>query len=262
MSARYETKLTPEVREVLERSIITDRALTLPNQLARPLYEAVNKVLLAAGGKWNRSAKAHLFPKDPRVVLGLALKTGGIVDEKKKLQQFFTPESIARNLVETVGVSTDDTVLEPSAGDGALARIIREEGGIVQCIEIDKDLVVKLKAQGFPAVVSDFLQVAPETHLQEYKLPLKYDKVIMNPPFANEQDIQHVEHALKFLSPGGSLGAIMGAGVKFKQTKRAEAFRARVEALGGWFEDLEAGAFDESGTGVSTVMLIIEKFKG
>lgn len=254
MSARYETKLTPEVREVLERSIITDRALTLPNQLARPLYEAVNKVLLAAGGKWNRSAKAHLFPKDPRVILGLALETGGIVDEKKKLQQFFTPEIVARNLVETVGINAGDTVLEPSAGRGALALIARAEGGEVRCNEIDMDLVTALRSQGFPTTSLNFLVMDPPT--------TGYDKIVMNPPFANEQDIQHVEHALKFLTPGGSLGAIMGAGVKFKQSKRAEAFRARVEALGGWFEDLEAGAFDESGTGVSTVMLIIEKYKG
>jgi 16S rRNA G1207 methylase RsmC len=35
----------------------------------------------------------------------------------------------------------------------------------------------------------------------------------MNPPFARQADIHHVNHALKFLKPDGLLVSVMSAGV-------------------------------------------------
>lgn len=48
-----------------------------------------------AGGRWNRSAQAHVFAGDPRPKLGLMLETGVAVDEQKKFQAFYTPPELA-----------------------------------------------------------------------------------------------------------------------------------------------------------------------
>lgn len=64
--------LTPEVKDVLQRAVITDNSLVLPDQLDRKLYEKVNKALESAGGIWSRKDNAHLFAGDPRPYLGLA----------------------------------------------------------------------------------------------------------------------------------------------------------------------------------------------
>ena len=37
-----------------------------------------------------------------------------------------------------------------------------------------------------------------------------YDRIIMNPPFSDGRDIQHVQHAYNLLRPGGRIGAIRG----------------------------------------------------
>jgi hypothetical protein len=87
--------LTPEVTAVITHSTITGNQLVLPASLERKLYESVNKVLLNAGGKWNRSAKAHVFNGDPLAKLGLILETGVAIDEKKKWQAFYTPPELA-----------------------------------------------------------------------------------------------------------------------------------------------------------------------
>lgn len=251
MSARYQTKLDPEVRTVLEASIITDKALTLPpGQLPRDLYERVDKVLKAAGGKWNRSAKSHLFPRDPREILGLALTNGHIVDERKTLQQFFTPEALATDMVHAVGIKAGDRVLEPSAGEGALADAAQRFGAHVVCVEIDPALVEILRAKGYQTRCINFLHVDP--------VPI-YDAVVMNPPFTKEQDIRHVSHAWAFLKIGGRLGAIMSAGVLTNGSKLAQAFRARVAANHGEITHLDAEAFDEAGTKVRTVMVTMTK---
>lgn len=43
-----------QILDVLSNAVINENALKLTGQLDRKLYEATNKVLLAAGGKWNR----------------------------------------------------------------------------------------------------------------------------------------------------------------------------------------------------------------
>ena len=48
-----------------------------------------------------------------------------------------------------------------------------------------------------------------------------YDFVVMNPPFANSQDIAHVLAAWKLVAKGGTLVAIMGEGAFFRQDAKA-----------------------------------------
>lgn len=54
-------RIENDVLTVLARAQTDGNALRLVGQLDRKLYERVNKVLEAAGGKWNRKAKAHLY---------------------------------------------------------------------------------------------------------------------------------------------------------------------------------------------------------
>lgn len=84
-----------------------------------------------------------------------------------------------------------------------------------------------------------------------------YDRVVMNPPFDRDRDIDHVVHAMKFLKPDGRLVAIMSAGVEYRETRKAIAFREMAARMNGSFEDLPAGAFSSVGTNVNTVMLTI-----
>jgi 16S rRNA G1207 methylase RsmC len=39
-----------------------------------------------------------------------------------------------------------------------------------------------------------------------------YDRILMNPPFANGADIKHILHAIELLKPGGRLVAICADG--------------------------------------------------
>lgn len=245
--------ISPEVLEVLNRSTITDNSLTLPpEQLDRDLYVKVDKVLKAAGGKWNRKAKAHLFQDDPRKVLGLAIETGKIVDPKKEFEAFYTPPRLAKLLVEEAKVGPAMTVLEPSAGEGAIALALREHWASpeIKCFEVRPESFKKIEA-AFATVCCDFLQVEP--------IGYAFDRVVMNPPFSNGQDVDHVMHAWKFLKPGGRLVSIMSAGVKFRNDNKYKTFRSFVEEIGGRIVDLPEGSFKASGTNVNTVMVTMDK---
>jgi hypothetical protein len=90
-----------------------------------------------------------------------------------------------------------------------------------------------------------------------------YDRIIMNPPFSNRRDAEHVMHAYSLLKPGGRLVAIMGEGVFFGQDKMAQAFRDWLAERGGTSEKLAEGTFNDPSlpvnTGVNARMVVIDK---
>jgi hypothetical protein len=196
---------------------------------------------------------------------------------------FPTPDGAAEKALERVPLlqGKDEPllrVLEPSAGTGNLARRcvtrpVKPEGrhdwqveraqkhnaehrfdNVVDCVEIQPELADALRRQRIFGKVTcaDFLSMQPD--------PANlYDRVVMNPPFDRERDIDHVVHALKFLKPDGLLVAIMSAGTEFRETKKSTAFRKLVSDLKGRMEELPAGSFAESGTNVNTVVVRLWK---
>lgn len=93
-----------------------------------------------------------------------------------------------------------------------------------------------------------------------------YDRIIMNPPFSDRRDAEHVQHAYSLLKPGGRLVAIMGEGVFYGQDKKAQAFREWLDEVGGTSEKLPEGTFlDPSlpvNTSVNARMVVVDKPEG
>lgn len=81
--------ISPEVRDVLARGEWAGWLYRLPEgQLPRPLYEAVDRVLRALGGKWSKAERGHMFSLDAKAAMVAALEQGHVVDQKRTLEQF------------------------------------------------------------------------------------------------------------------------------------------------------------------------------
>lgn len=150
-------------------------------------------------------------------------------------------------------------VLEPSAGTGNLARPFLEKGAQVDACEVQPHLFQQLRADNRYHRVwgQDFLALRPEaTGL--------YDLIVMNPPFLRGLELDHFMHAWKFVAPGGSIHAILPAGVEFRDNAKSVAFRELVKkhkiGWGDGFEDLPPGSFSESGTQINTVIVRLGKW--
>ena len=245
-------EIPEEVKAVLRRAVIDGKTLRIVEQLDRKLYEATNKVLLAAGGKWNRSAKAHLFAADPREVLELAVEAGEILDEKKTFNIFETPPEIAARMVELAKIESTHRVLEPSAGSGNLLRAIGDKPDKV-AVELNDAQLNRLRCCGVLWTEihhGDFLECDP--------LPLDpkrghlgtFDRVVMNPPFGNGADIRHIWHASTFLQDGGRLVALCANGPRQREEFRDIAVH---------WEEFPAGTFKTEGTNVSVAMFVLLK---
>lgn len=246
-------KLTAAVLEALRAARPEGRLLYLPARLDSGLYELADAALTAAGGRWDRGKQAHVFPGQAAIaVAGLcALPDVPTAKEHQQATQFYpTPPEVAEQLITLAALGPGHEVLEPSAGTGAIAEPAARIAAAVDCIELAAGNAAEIRAGGYARTVTvqDFLTVPPDP---------RYDRVLMNPPFARGADVRHVLHALRFVKPGGRLVAVMSPGVTFHKSRAARELRALAEAAGGEFEELPAGSFTGSGTPADTVLAVV-----
>ena len=174
-------------------------------------------------------------------------------------QLFVTPKELAERVIDAADIQPGQRVLEPSAGTGALLSAAlpwngagftgNPAAGETVAVEINQRLADVLRSE-YPTTdvrCGDFLHCNGDLG--------KFDRVVMNPPFSDQADIEHVTHALKFLKPGGKLVAIMSAGVTFREDRKASDFRALIWGMGGTIEELPEDSFKQSGTSVRTVLV-------
>lgn len=266
-----------DVKQILLQSKVTETTVTLPGTLERPMYMKVDKILKAIGVTWNKKMQCHVA--NPAINLknefDFAFATGSVVNAKQANQEFFTPPELVERVVDQVASNhsfphyRSTYILEPSAGQGALAKGMRDRPGH-KCqfvlVEQQRALADQLKAEwlggaGNPqdnnvVLEMDFLKLTP-------KIFIGFDVVIMNPPFSGGQDMDHIEHAYKFLRTGGHLVAITSPSWHTGKSKRQRAFQDFVEdrLFSGTesMQHFEAGAFKQSGTNVATMMIHLWK---
>lgn len=174
------------------------------------------------------------------------------------LNYFVTPEPLAKHLVDLADLGSLGhrcRILEPSAGEGAIVKAIRSRlyGAKITAVELDYARAGTLR-QVFGGDVSvvkaDFLDFKPNS---------PYPRIIANPPFSDGRDAEHILHMLKLLAPGGVLVSVAGAGVMFRTDRVYVELRGAVAALGGTISPLPEDSFKESGTSVSSCVILVKK---
>jgi 16S rRNA G1207 methylase RsmC len=192
-------------------------------------------------------------------VVDQILLTGNIVDARKELGFFETPPAVIARLLAIADVRRTHRVLEPSAGEGAIAKEILpilRFGGDLSVVEIDANRMTKLR-KTLEAIPDT--GVAPPRFIRGDFLSIEstpvFDTIVMNPPFARQADVEHVRHAAGFLTVGGRLVAVMSAGITFRQDAKAREFRAFLEEHDADVEELPPDSFRSSGTSINAVIV-------
>ncbi|AUR95295.1 coil containing protein [Vibrio phage 1.205.O._10N.222.51.A7] len=165
---------------------------------------------------------------------------------------FPTPQTISQDIIDLADIKEGMKVLEPSAGNGELAQAISNAGGDLDVVELAGDLRNILTEKGFNLVGDDFLN---------YSTGADYDRIVMNPPFSNDQDIDHIYHAFNMLKPGGRIVAITSSMAGDRSNNKNKQFREWLDNLNAEEADLPSDAFMDSlnPTGVNTKVITIDK---
>lgn len=263
-------KISPDVMSLLSLVACSGTKAVIVEKLDRKNYQAVNKVLEALGGKWNRAAKAHLFPSDAQALLDMAMVTGEVTT-RQDIGFFPTPAPLARQLVTDLRVKPGMIALEPSAGTGRIVDALLEAGANVVACERDEKMRTALGLRSLGSNGKPHLAVSVCDDFMRFMIPPDtgwiskdgaFDIVAMNPPFLRSglgDHLDHVRRAFDMLRSGGRLKSIMPVSVEFRQDRRYHEFREWVLDLGGEIERLPDLSFRESGTDVNTCTVYIEK---
>jgi hypothetical protein len=240
--------------EVLQNCIVEGLVVKLPSvQLDRKLYQEVAKALELIGGKWKGGKVfGFVFQVDPTDLLN-QIATGEQRNLKKEFQFFATPDALADKLVYYADLKQHDTVLEPSAGQGAIIKAINKVCDVwVDCYELMDVNVAILNKSGlnFNLIGDDFL-------LSDSKK--EYTKIIANPPFTKNQDIDHLMRMYDSLSKGGRLVCITSESWANGSQKKQVQFKDWLYNVGAEVLDIDKGSFKESGTMVGGKIIIINK---
>lgn len=166
---------------------------------------------------------------------------------------FPTPAAIVARMIDAARLPAEPfDMLEPSAGSGAILDGVKAAAPSARLHAVERHCSLRevLTLKGYDLAGDDFETFEPAQC---------FDRVLMNPPFENMQDAEHVQRAFGMLKEGGRLVSIMSPSAFYRQDKRAEQFRDWFESLGGESVTLPEGSFKESGTGVATVLIVLDK---
>lgn len=221
------------------------------------------------GGKDNdyRQEKATDFDRAKAVYFGKQKKNSRTKSQEGH-DYFATPEPIGYKMVQWLQSKPGQSLLEPSAGDGAIARWM-PDNTYNTVVEPSRDLTPKLMRNVAGAKVV-------ESTFENFDLHNKFDGIAMNPPFGKGKDrggklaMEHVAKAYKHLKDGGRLIAIIPDGPAcqkrfdkwFYGNPEAKRKEDRGVADGVLMADihLPSVTFNREGTSVNTRMVVIDKY--
>lgn len=167
---------------------------------------------------------------------------------------FPTPRPAVEEMLDRADIQPGHTVLEPSAGKGDILDALRERHPDAQAhaLEYNSTLRDILQKKGHNVVGHDALD-----HVGQY------DRIVMNPPFENSQDVTHLQKAYQLTKPGGRIVAIMSEGPFSRSDAKSQSFREWLESVGGVHDPMPEGSFMGNEafrkTGVRTRMVTIDK---
>lgn len=217
------------------------------------------------GGKANdyRQEQATDFDRAKAVYFGKQKKNSR-TKSREGVDYFATPEPIGYKMVQWLQAKPGQSLLEPSAGDGAIARWM-PDNTYNTVVEPSRDLTPKLMRNVAGAKVV-------ESTFENFDLHNKFDGIAMNPPFGHggKTAVEHVAKAYQHLKDGGRLIAIIPDGSAcqkhfdkwFYGDPEAKRKADRGIADGVLMADihLPSVTFDRAGTNVNTRMVVIDKY--
>lgn len=107
--------------------------------------------------------------------------------KKKYGQNFLTDSAILNRIVDSVGLTKEDAVIEIGPGLGALTELLCNQAGFVLAYEIDQDLLpileMNLNATNYRILLKDILKADVQQDIDTYLKEYKNIYVVANLPY-------------------------------------------------------------------------------
>jgi hypothetical protein len=209
----YETPYETEVNEIVLENLNDETILEIQKRYIDEQTDNIFK-MIRSDGKLSQLLQN---------ATDRAVRAKEKLDSVKRLQQFYTPETIVRKMLDTSkllkGYDNKLNILEPSAGVGNIIIEIlklKKEHQIYMC-EIDpknRDVLEQLVD-----TAPDVLHLYDQPNFLEFVNPISYELIVANPPFHLQKkylsyldkdvyDMDFVMRCYYMLKDGGELIAL------------------------------------------------------
>lgn len=241
--------------EIISGMTVKGRLVYLPPYpITHREFLRVKKRLLDIGGKWRGgNVNAFEFTYDPSPLL-YEIITGDKKTDKKRVNLLETPYSLAAEMIEKLNIEPNNSILEPSAGSGAIIELIIKKGYPNQIFIYEKNPSFRIylnKRPLFSEVVylgNDFL----------YSSPRLFDRIISFPPFT--EDIEHILRMWEHLADGGVLVTLCSLHSLITNKAKQRAFMVFLEKYRAEIIGVPRGTFLLSGKNIPAVLLCLTKY--
>lgn len=211
-----------------------------------------------------RSQEMNAFDKAKSYYFAQQKKTSSSKSREGN-DYYATPEPLGAKMVEWADSKANESMLEPSAGHGAIARWMPANTNNT-VVEPSYNLMPKL-VRATPSAK------AINGTFEELSLVNKFNGIVMNPPFGTggKTAIEHLAKAFRHLSDGGRIVAIIPNGPAtqkrfdnwFYGDENGKTKTERDGVINGVLRatiNLPAVTFERAGTKVGTKIVIIDRY--
>lgn len=243
---------------------IIDRAnlnyiVKLP-EMSDKQYDKIKYIMEYAGGHWRERFGGFQFNEAPDIIqsrLADIISSGEInlsndMVMQIKYQFYPTPDRLAQQMVEMADIKPGEAVLEPSAGRGAILKYIASKTPNYKAVELNADNANYLRGLGYNVSQTSF-------ELFSSRTKMRFDKVVMNPPFSDKRDILHTMMAYNLLKPGGTLVGLLAENSIYYKREITARFNRFIGKAGAKIHQIPHGTFAESGTNVDVVCIVLHR---
>jgi hypothetical protein len=167
-------------------------------------------------------------------------------------QEYESSPKIAGRMVVAAKIEAGQTILEPSAGIGALADAILlwERNVTLHVVEKVPSMQAHLALAGYDVVpIDDFLTA---------DFALSYDRILMAPPWDKGADMEHVMKAADLVTPGGRLVALVSQQSFDRKDHKGKRYREWVQNTGTKATAIDTKDFAKM-SGTTGVILIYDR---
>lgn len=247
------------VMDFMQACTVSEMTVQVPKEIvSRPIYAKAKAMLENAGGRWNAKKWGFDFKEDPAPLLQRLL-LGDTVNVRKETQFFPTPPALADRMALLLSLKPGESVLEPSAGEGALIdAVLKLDVPQTTIFYVEKSIThirtLYEKYRDVPDVGymnplnDDFLNLSDG---------VTFERIIANPPFANNQDITHIVRMYKALKRGGRMVTLCSGHPWISNNKIETSFVSWLTDKAAGIDTVPAGTFAD--TNVATRLIILDK---
>ena len=234
---------------------INNNTLLLPEKWCSPkLYKQVGEFLKTFDCNRVKVKKRVGYKNNGEFtceqIIHIGKKLNG-VSLSEKFDFYPTPKELVERVQELAEIEDNtQTILEPSAGTGSLIDGLNKSN--TTCVEINEVLATILEEKGYNVYNCAF---------EDFDEDVKYDRIIMNPPFGKRMDAKHIVKAFnQYLKEGGILVAIHSSGIVSTTDKHSKEFQKLYSEYGVVQESYTNNEFKNSGKGTN-INTTISKFR-